>query len=1113
MRFRDFGLLRKSLRKVRSILAARYKSQAGFDFAGLQASTSPDAFDPIWYLHRYPDTADFHQGPFAHFCLHGAKEVRHPSPHIDLSSLYRSRPNLHKSDPDLLLKAIEDNLGETARPHLPSDEYSFEYLLFKYKLFDAEWYLARNRDVASSGLSPIKHFVRHGSYENRDPSPAFDSEFYRAVHPEYVEDSLTAVEYFVRIGARRGHVGIGAPALERWLEAFDTLTPRDIKRIAADRSLSHHAVLVLHIIDVDAVACFDRIFAAWAAQIGVNCRICFVRGSTVPDDVWNRCTFRVDGHEGMSTATSPNEAIGFSPTTTLIFCAGAQIMRPHMAYMLALTLDQSGADAVYADHDHIAEDGRRSAPAFKPAMSPDFMRSTPYAGNTIGTIFYDRDRKLYEAILGRAMLGHAEITWAAHLLQIAPSKVAHAPFILSHDCLIGSCGTDHGHGLSVVPMERDRHDNLADVTIIIPTRDHCNLLRECIDSIQSDTDYPSQQVTIVVVDNGSTQAATIAYFAELRSNPGVLIVPSPGPFNFAKLCNVGAFHAKGDVVVFLNNDTTVLRRHWLQALVKQALKPDVGVVGAHLLYPDGTTQHGGVVLGVQGVGAHRLKPAAVGPAGQIDLPREMVAVTGACLALRRRLFETLGGFDPVLKVAFNDVKLCASAYEAGYRNIYMGEPLLYHHESKSRGFDVTRDQQHRNAREAMYVRDRFGPLFQNDPTYSPNLSLQEVDKLATPPRAIRPWRRRSPSERWRVLLLCYQHGLGHGVAIVLEQQALFLRERGWDVVVGGPKRSRDLAYKGCERVSLWTPEAAAAYATSEGIHCIIAHTPPFFSITRYLGAEPLVYFMDHGEPPAQLFPDREAREDIDWEKRFCACLARRVFVISRAIQDAQHRPDTMLIRNGNSHLSSWSERWAGQRDSLRRKYGFDDCFVILNVCRFRSAERIYKGVVRYGNVASDLPYFYPDIGEKVRFILAGRGDDDDVAAVQAMGLDVYPNVSDAELIELYAASDLYMNFSEWEGYNLGIGQALAMGLDVVASDIAAHREFDIEVSDSILKICASIKKRQAAQDDAQKTRHSKLDMWKTSLGTLAQTIEADLQASERQRASAPHREQRSARGD
>ena len=1067
----------------------------------LETVTSSGLFDPVWYIHRYPDVAHFPGGPLVHFCKHGLEELRNPSPEISPANYLRRHPRARKSPLPAFLHALQNlSVEDREAAWMPDDDESLEYLVVQQGLFDEPWYVTRNPDVARSGLRPMRHFLQYGAYEFRDPSPAFDSEFYRDSHPDCQERCRTAIEHFARVGHRRGYPATGRPKYERWLAAFDVLTDGDVDRIRTDSA--PYPVVVFHIIDAGAFERFDQILHAWSGQVGVDWSVRFTRGERLSTTAWDHCMAMVQGHANMSVVGNSDGLAGLHSGTVVLLCAGAVLVRPHSAYVLSHNLARPGAHAVYADHDHIDDAGVRAAPVFKPAMSPEFMRNFPYAGALIGALLQDQDRARIAAAIVAAAHGDADGAWANYLLDLPPGSVVRAPYLLFHrpggapHAIAGSDPTLAAQTISGA-VDGASDDERTSVTIVIPTRDRCELLRACIDSIVSETDYPWSLVEINVVDNESEDQATLSYFAELRGQPGVNIVPSPGRFNFSRVCNDGAACAKGDVIVFLNNDTTVRQRNWLRKLVSYAKRPETGVVGARLLYPDGIVQHGGVVLGVHGVGAHRLAGIDGRQAERSDVTREMTSVTGACLAIRRDVFLEQGGLDPILQIAFNDVKLCASAYEAGYRNIYIGESLLYHHESKSRGFDDTRLKRHRNDREAIYVRERYGALFQNDPSYSPNLSLQTIDELASPPRIVRPWRR-SPKGKRRVLLLSWVHGVSNGVATVLEQQAAFLQKRGWEVIVGGPTRDREITYIGCRRVGLWTAEAAAVFAVAEGVDCVIAHTPPFFSMTRYLGEWPLMYFMDHGEPPPRLFPDSDDRENIDWEKRFCASLARRVFTISQTVFRHQYRPDAIVIRNGNSHLAAWSGTWAEKRRALRSKLGFDGCFVVLNVCRFGPGERIYKGIGRYGEIASDAPFRHPELGGKARFILAGGGDDDDVADVEAMGLSAYANVTNDELKELYAASDLYLNLSEWEGYNLGIAQALAMGLHVIGSDIEAHREFDIELSDSIPDICAAVARQFSCWDEDAKSRRALLHAWDAPLTRLAETIELDAETADPQ---------------
>ncbi|WP_375461846.1 glycosyltransferase [uncultured Enterovirga sp.] len=1052
--------------------------------------------DEEWYLWRYPDVRGFPGGVVAHFAKHGFSELRQPSPHVNPAKFLHKHPRLEREDLRLaFLVMARLDPAERDKDWQADDDESLEYLLARTDLFDEAWYVRVNRDVGVSGMKAIQHFVRHGAAELRDPGPAFDSNFYQLLYPDYLERSRSPLADYIRFGRSRGYLARGPSGYQRWIDAFDQLSDEDVRRIRQDGAHLTTSVVAVHVLDLETAPAIDRMLNAWDGQIGADVTVRFVRGAGIPADVWVTCVARVAG-QARARCVEPSEALAdCAAGTVVLLCGGATLVRPHCAYALAGTLARRSADAAYADHDHVDEAGTRTRPVFKPAMSPEFMRRLPYAGPMIAALIGDPMREHIAAAVAQAASGEPDRAFASYLLTLDPGRVARVPFLL-----FGRPET-RSERIEVLyepaPASRLPPDivttqgaDLPGVTVIIPIRDRVELLRNCVVSIVEATDYPAERIELLIVDNGSTESDTARYLADLQRRPGTTIVPSPGPFNFAAICNDGAEKARGEILVFLNNDTTVNRRDWLAKLVHHARRPEVGLVGAQLLYPDGIVQHGGVVLGVQGVGAHRLSNVVGDHAAEIDVTREMTCVTGACLAVKRSVFAALGGFDTVLKVAFNDVKLCAAAFTAGYTNIYVGEPLLIHHESKSRGFDTTRAQQHRNSREAIYVREQFGPLFLDDRSYSPNLSLQAVGALGTPPRVVRPWRRSLPGLA-RVLLLSRVHGQGNGVATVLDQQAAFLLGRGWDVTVGGPVGKNDLAYDGCRRANLWTAESAAAYAVQAGIDCIVAHTPPFFSVTRYLGAWPLVYFFDHGEPPPRFFPDRNAREDVDWEKRFAAPLAHRVFAISQAINARQYHRNVVVVRNGNSHLATWSDPWEERRVAVRKALGYEDKFLVLNVCRFGEGERFYKGINRYGEVASDLPFRHPDLAATVVFLIAGRGDDDDVAEMRDLGLVPFANVSDAEMRDLYAASDLYVNLSEWEGYNLGIGQAMAMGLDVVASDIDAHREFGVDVSNTIPEICDRIATRVKRWSPGSSARRPVVEHWEEPLARFADILEQD----------------------
>lgn len=1039
-------------------------------------------FDARWYLTQYPDVEMSGEDPFAHFMRTGLSEGRDPGPGFETSFYLNKTPNLASSGIGPLEHFLRVGRSEGILPSSKAvrEGQHFERLLKESGLFDADWYLERYPDVRSAGLDPFQHLVASGAREWRDPGPNFEAAFYAEQNRDFPQDrSISPLEHYLRFGRPAGVVAKGPPAYERWLAQFDELTADDRRRIANDALTIALPDVICFYIKPSIDDKTQEFRASVTTQIGVIPNLHCIDWESDKNLLADRLKSCADG--------------------TIVILADCAQLRPYAAYTFVVSLLSGNVEAVYSDHDHLDHDGRRTRPVFKPAMSPDFMRRAAYAGPVIALRIDARNRQILSESLIRSAGENPATAFAELLLSLDPTRIRRIPLCLySLRSEAGRINSIKRSIYEVTSDEQRREPPLLlaktpEVRILIPTRDRRELLEPCIESIWERTNYPSDRLRIVVIDNDTREPESVAYLNSIAADRRCAVVSSPGSFNFSKICNDGAAATDGDILVFLNNDITVIDSDWLHKIVSHAVRPDVGAVGTKLLYPDNTVQHGGVVLGVQGVGAHRLVHMHVEETTRLDSTREMSAVTGACLAIRRDVFEKHGGFDPVLAVSFNDADLCARLVEAGYRNIYIADPLLYHFESKSRGLDDTREKQTISRREAIYTRMRHADLFRDDPSYNPNLSLQKVGDLAVPPRCVPPWRRSATNKR--VLLLSTGHGLGHGIGCVVALQADYFLRRGWTVTVGGPKGEKDQAYPGCARVELATDIQAAAFAVTGGFDCVIAHTPPFSSVSRYLGREPLFYIYDHGEPPPNLFEDRPAREAVDWEKRFCAPLARRVFAISQSVFDEQYRLDTQILRNGNTHLSSWTNDWRQKRQALRRKFGFEGRFVILNVCRFHEKERRYKGTTLYTELSAEAPFAIPALAGRAVFAIVGRGEEDDVAFLKKAGLTVFPNVSDSEMAELYAASDLYVSLSEWEGYNLGIGQALAMGLDVIASDIPAHREFGIPTANTVPKLCRLINDAFLRWDEGARERNARLEPWEEPLSRLIDTLEDDLAAA------------------
>jgi GT2 family glycosyltransferase len=276
------------------------------------------------------------------------------------------------------------------------------------------------------------------------------------------------------------------------------------------------------------------------------------------------------------------------------------------------------------------------------------------------------------------------------------------------------------------------------VSIVIPTRDGLDLLEQCLDSVMQKTLYRNYE--IIVVDNGSVQEKTLAYFERISRLPNVRVLRDDSPFNFSALNNRAVELARGKYVCLMNNDIEVVSADWLNEMVSLAQQPGIGAVGASLWYPNDTLQHGGVVIGLGGIAGHmhhKMGRGEFGYFGRGSALQNLTAVTAACLVVSKDIYREVGGLDEELAVAFNDVDFCLKIVDAGYRNVWTPHAELYHHESATRGSDLAPEKYQRFLSEIRWMERRWEGWYERDPAYNPNLTLK-IDEapfgLAFPPR-------------------------------------------------------------------------------------------------------------------------------------------------------------------------------------------------------------------------------------------------------------------------------------------------------------------------------------------------------------------------------------------
>jgi GT2 family glycosyltransferase len=439
-----------------------------------------------------------------------------------------------------------------------------------------------------------------------------------------------------------------------------------------------------------------------------------------------------------------------------------------LAEVVLLLAARPDSDLVYSDEDKIDEDGRRYCPYFKPDFLPDLL-----TGQNMVSHF-----SVYRTALVRAAGGfragyEGSQDWDLALRVIertTPDRVRHVPKVLYHwRAISGSTARevgekcysvdaarrallDHferrGLNVKILPVNGSHWQIVYPlpekhplVSIIIPTHNAAALLRTCVASIFARTNYAPYE--ILIVNNRSDDPEALALLAELSREENVHVLDYDAPFNYSALNNFAVQHTHGGILCFLNNDIEVITKRWLDEMVSHAVRPEIGAVGAMLYYPDSRIQHAGVILGLGGVAQHAFIGLPRGSDGQLNrarLVQNYSAVTGACLVVRREVFEQVCGLNETdLAVAFNDIDFCLRVRAAGYRNLWTPFAEFYHHESASRGKEDTPERQQRFAREVDYMRRTWGPLLDNDPAYNPNLALSMTGfDLAWPPRSWAP---------------------------------------------------------------------------------------------------------------------------------------------------------------------------------------------------------------------------------------------------------------------------------------------------------------------------------------------------------------------------------------
>jgi O-antigen biosynthesis protein len=505
--------------------------------------------------------------------------------------------------------------------------------------------------------------------------------------------------------------------------AWHTRMARPLDPLGLDRprQIQHadapHIRLLLHIDRNDT----NRLRTTLQSLLRQSCRrwsLHAVIDKTVSEDV--RSVYRSVAHEDarfMETAAAADQGrVAFADSDRLAVIGMGDTLRD---YALAVVSSTSTEFAIiYSDEDAIDSKGVLHSPVLKPDWSPLLYDRRSYLGRPVFFQYGDilRTNKTWQDILF-----DEEKTTRSLVKATRPGAVHHIRRLLY--CRSAERVADAPRVIPFHPQNLDTEQRWPECAIVIPTKNQAKLLRACTDGLKRNTDYPSFQV--VIVDNGSTEPQTLSLLQELQKDPRFNVLRRPGPFNYSKLSNDGAALVRSPMLVFLNDDIEIIHAGWLKALVAYARQPSVGVVGAKLLFPNRKIQHAGVVLGMGGIAGHLYRRSAAneyGYLGQIQTPREVSAITAACIAIAHDKFDSVDGFDSAnLPVDLNDMDLCLRISEKGWINIWTPDAQLIHLQSASRGIDRNPYDLYRQERS--YFTRRWIESIRDDPYFHPGLSL------------------------------------------------------------------------------------------------------------------------------------------------------------------------------------------------------------------------------------------------------------------------------------------------------------------------------------------------------------------------------------------------------
>jgi GT2 family glycosyltransferase len=567
-----------------------------------------------------------------------------------------------------------------------------------------------------------------------------------------------------RVDARRARRVAQATPYAQWRDRFGSLGEAELSILRGRHATSqseHFLVLIDgRALDASGIEGVERALLAQTDTRWLACVLGYEVGSKGAVPAADERVSRRQRSPGETWGQMIDRALSQTSARWVVW-VGAGQLQPWALSTFA-RLDELAPDVVmaYSDHEETMPDESQPSGRFKPDFNAWMLRSWPYVGRPLALLraqvqacggwsddlddadLLDLTLRCTEHVnaLQCRRLPFVLLTECSQATQ--PASMAHAEAVQAHMERMGvAARVEVAQGATRVHYALPAA--LPKVSIIIPSRDRPELLDRCVRSVVNATAYTNFE--ILLIDNGTQNPTALAMLTELAQDARVRVIADDSPFNYSRLNNDAVAVAAGVLLCLMNNDIEVLDPHWLHELVSVAVQPGVGAVGARLLYPDGSLQHAGLVLGLDGVAGHpfkRCRPEQLGAVHRSALVQEMSAVTAAVLVTPKALYQQLGGLNERdLAVAFNDVDYCLRVRAAGYKVIYDAHATFVHHESVSRGKDRSDAARARLQAEVSYMQQRWAQTLQQDPAYNPNLTLEAGNfAISDAPRAsLRHW--------------------------------------------------------------------------------------------------------------------------------------------------------------------------------------------------------------------------------------------------------------------------------------------------------------------------------------------------------------------------------------